>query len=341
MKLLKIVIVITLIISVLTASFCFRASGMVIYEGDFGFEVNTSAHEARLVRYNGNSSTVQLPEYFRDYPVTAIGRNAFSGNTAVKEITFSSTNTNVEEYAFMNCASLETVYIPENVVNFGDRVFANCTSLKTVTLLSDIVSMPTNMFYGCTSLSNLTVNDKIAEFSYGCFNGCSSLTNLDFVSNGALLQPYSFNGTAAESVVLSESLFAIPDHAFTDCPNLKFVTIPESVVIIQPSAFDFDKITIGCRYDSYAYHFAKENSYSYELLDGVMLGNVNRDSYVNINDVTRIQRHLAELQVLEGICLYSADINQDEAVDISDATALQMYLSEYNVPYPVGEVITQ
>lgn len=341
MKVLKQIIVITLIISILTVGFCLNASALVIYENGFGFEVNASEREAIVVRYAGNEESIQIPDYFHGYPVTTIDRNAFSGNETIKEVVFSSKNTTVDEYAFMNCSSLETVYIPENVVSFGDRAFANCTSLQTVTMLSDIVSMPTNMFSGCTALENLTINENIAEFGYGCFNGCSSLTDLDFVTNGVLLQSYAFNGTGAESVVLSGSLFAIPNYAFSNCPNLNYVTIPESVVMIQPYAFDFENVTIGCYYDSYAYSFAKENGYSYELLDGVMRGDTGGDGYISISDVTAIQRHLAELEELKGIYLYAADINEDGWWDISDATTLQMYLAEYEFPNHIGEVITQ
>ena len=341
MKLLKKLTVITLIISALTAGFCINASALVINDGDFGFELNIADHTATLVRYNGDSETVQLPAYFRGYPVTVIDRNAFNGNSDIKELVFSDTNTTVEEYAFMNCASLETVYIPENVVSFGDRVFANCISLKNVTMLSDIVSMPSNMFSGCTSLSNLTINDNIAEFGYGCFNGCSSLRNTDFVSNGALIQSYAFNATGAESVVLSDSLLAIPDNAFTNCPDLKYATIPQSVIFIQPNAFDFENLTIRCYYDSRAYEFAKENNYQYELLDGVMLGDTNGDGLVNISDVTYIQRYLAELENVDGIHLYASDINHDGVIDISDATTLQLYLADTKVPYPIGEVLKQ
>ena len=339
MNLLRRLIVTTLIVSLLTAGVCFQASALVIYDGEFGFEVNAAKHEAKLVKYKGNGGTVNLPEYYHGYPVTVIDRNAFSGNTAIKEIILSNTNTTVEEYAFMNCTALEAVTIPENVIYFGDRVFAGCTSLKTVTLLSDIVSMPTNMFSGCTVLENVTLNENIAEFSYGCFNGCSSLTNLDFVQNGVLLQSYAFNGTGAESVVLSDSLLAIPNYAFTNCPNLRYVTIPKSVILIQPNAFDFETVTIRCFADSYAYTFAMENGISVELLERALLGDANGDSYVNINDVTAIQRHLAELEQLEGIYLYASDTNQDGVVDISDATALQMYLAEYELSYPIGEVI--
>ena len=341
MKIISKITAIALVISVLSVGFCFSVSALVIYDGDFGFEVNTSKRQATLVRYNGSGDTVELPDYFQGYPVTVIDRNAFCENKSIKTIVFSNTNTTVEEYAFMNCTSLETVYIPENVVSFGDRAFAGCTSLKNVTLLSDIASVPTNMFLGCTSLENLTINEKISEFGYGCFNGCSALTDLDFVKNGALLNSYSFNGTGAESVTLSDSLLAIPNNAFTNCPNLTFASIPASVMLIQPYAFDWENLTIGCYYDSYAYNFAKENSYSYELLDGVKLGDTDADSYISISDVTAIQKHLAELDKLEGIYLYASNVNGDDSVEISDATAIQLFLAEYSVPYPIGEVMTQ
>ena len=341
MKKIKSILVFVLILSLLTVTVCINASALVINDGDFGYELNTSKHEATLVSYNGIGGTVQLPDYFQDYPVTTVDRDAFSGNEAISEIIFSDTITTVEEYAFMNCTSLETVYIPENVVNFGDRVFAGCTSLSTVTLLSDIASMPTNMFLDCSSLKNLTMNKSIAEFSYGCFNGCSSLTDMEFVSNGVLIQSYAFNGTGAESVVFSDSLIAIPNYAFTNCINLKYVTIPKSVIFIQPYAFDYENITIRCYFDSYAHLFATENEISYELLDDVKLGDVNSDGYVNINDVTAIQRELAELEDLNEVQELAADVNGDGVLDISDATTLQMYLAEYDIPYPIGEMKTQ
>ena len=77
------------------------------------------------------------------------------------------------------------------------------------------------------------------------------------------------------------------------------------------------------------------------LRDGVKLSDVNGDNNVNINDVTMIQRHLAELESVEGIYLYAADVNRDGAVDVADATALQMYLAGYDMPDPIGEILTQ
>lgn len=225
-----------------------------------------------------------------------------------------------------------------NTGSNGNTCLMYCGALKYGND-SDIVSMPTNMFSGCTSLEELTLNDKIAEFSYGCFNGCTSLTDLDYVTNGAFLQPYAFNGTGAGSVVLSDSLLAIPDYAFTNCPNLRYVTIPESVVLIQPNAFDWENVTVRCYEDSFAHSYALENNISFELLKKIVLGDVNNDGAVNINDVTDIQRNLAELEEFDEYQKLAADANQDGALDISDATAIQMYLADYKLPYPIGQVL--
>ena len=67
-------------------------------------------------------------------------------------------------------------------------------------------------------------------------------------------------------------------------------------------------------------------------------GACKQQNYVNINDVTIIQRYLAELETLDN--KYASDANRDGLIDISDATVIQMYLAEYIVLYPVGEMIT-
>ena len=72
-----------------------------------------------------------------------------------------------------------------------------------------------------------------------------------------------------------------------------------------------------------------------------LLGDTNGDGRVNVRDVTAVQRHLVELEKLEGAYLIAADTNCDGELDISDATLLQMYLAEYIIPYPIGEPLAQ
>ncbi len=62
-----------------------------------------------------------------------------------------------------------------------------------------------------------------------------------------------------------------------------------------------------------------------------LIGDADGNGKVNVNDITAIQRHLAQVETLTGTCLANADANCDGEVDINDATLLQMYLAEFDV----------
>lgn len=62
-----------------------------------------------------------------------------------------------------------------------------------------------------------------------------------------------------------------------------------------------------------------------------IIGDADGDLRVTIRDVTAIQRHLAQIDILTGVALKAADTNGDGKVTIDDATRLQLYLAEYNV----------
>ena len=62
----------------------------------------------------------------------------------------------------------------------------------------------------------------------------------------------------------------------------------------------------------------------------VLVGDVNFDGIINVNDVTFIQRHTAEIELLSGLGIYAADCDDDGNVTIADATLLQKYLAEFD-----------
>lgn len=62
-----------------------------------------------------------------------------------------------------------------------------------------------------------------------------------------------------------------------------------------------------------------------------LFGDANLDTRINISDVTAIQRHIAESNILTGDAFKAADVNCDGAVNINDATLLQQYLAEFDV----------
>ena len=89
---------------------------------------------------------------------------------------------------------------------------------------------------------------------------------------------------------------------------------------------------------------------------GEKIGDVNGDGKLSVNDVTQMQRCLAEYcsyPESDGVSTdgwkllgngesvaYLSDVNCDEVRDISDVTAMQRKLAEYNAPFEGGVTVT-
>lgn len=68
---------------------------------------------------------------------------------------------------------------------------------------------------------------------------------------------------------------------------------------------------------------------SFEITVNAEIGDTNGDDKIDINDVTVIQRCMAEYIELTAELEAVADVNGDDKVDINDATHLQKYLAEF------------
>lgn len=229
----------------------------------------------------------------------------------------------VGNWAFENRTDLKGLDLSqaEHLQQIGYEAFIGCSEINTDLILPEsLVVLNERSFSDCVSIPNIYINGSLKYIPTECFSGCAS----------------------TKTVMLPDSLQSIGSWAFGNCAALEYISIPKSVNSIASTAFNNDpNLTLGVWYGSYAYSYAKDNNIPYILLDSVKLGDTDGDGNVSINDVTKVQRYLAELEPLEGIYLHAADANQDGTLDISDATAIQMYLAEYDVPYSIGEVMTQ
>ncbi len=220
---------------------------------------------------------------------------------------------------------------------------------ETVRLLSfydatHLRSLGTCAFAGCVNLLEADITSSIQEMSVSVFDGCTSLDKVRFREDApAVIPAQTFYGcTSLKNVIFENDLTEIGNFAFANCSSLSYLELPRTVTSIAGNAFLNDtNLTLGVYYGTYAMQYAVDNNIPYTLLDMVKLGDVNGDNYVNINDVTCIQRHLASLEVLDGIKLYVSDTNRDGEVNITDATSLQMFLAEYDIPSSIGEILTQ
>lgn len=97
-------------------------------EEAIGFTLKAADVGYMITGYNG-ANDVKLPTHHKGEAVVEIGSMAFF-QKGITSVTFARLNniTAVANGAFLNCASLKSVYISKNVATVGEFVFWNCAS---------------------------------------------------------------------------------------------------------------------------------------------------------------------------------------------------------------------
>lgn len=236
-------------------------------------------------------------------------------------------------------------YDQSKVVSVANFALENNDKIRSVDFMDapDLSKIGMYAFNGCSSLESVVVPDSITRVDVSAFRNCASLQSAEFYGNNNTVPVECFyDCEALTNVRLSAYLTSIKSRAFAGCTSLEYLELPDTLNSIAANAFDSDEnLTLGVWYGSYAYQYAKDNNVSYILLDGVKLGDADGDGRISISDVTAIQRHIAEFELLEGIYLYAVDTNRDGVADILDATEIQRLLAEYEVDEPIGEEMLQ
>lgn len=148
-------------------------------------------------------------------------------------------------------------------------------------------------------------------------------------------------------VVIPDGVSTIEEYAFTECYNLKSVTIPKSVTSIGDRLFFLlnSDITIygyeGSYAQSYVNSYTDSNKLKFVAIDGkkVLKVDANGDGVVNVSDVTSMQLHIAGSKNDDGMpiidesdkaVLEALDLNGDGQLTVLDVTELQMYIAAQN-----------
>lgn len=170
----------------------------------------------------------------------------------------------IDDYAFANCNSLETIAMGYSVKTIGKWAFSMCTSLDTIALTSSLKNIDEAAFNGCGSIvnvcyygtiedwCNITFEDEFANPMKPAANFmmCDEENNLYQVKKIEIpgtvetIGKYQFYGfDNLTSVKLSEGTTTVEDSAFDDCELLKTITLPGSVNKLGLNAFSNCPIT--------------------------------------------------------------------------------------------------
>ena len=150
--------------------------------------------------------------------VRTIGNAVFAGS-GLKNIVIPAQITTLDNYAFHNCADLESVTIGNGVITVGTNdPFSNCAKLenltwdndkinistlsatlkgqiKSVTFGNNITSIPENVLKDCSALKKVTIPENIESIGNSAFSGCTVMTDvISFMPRPIRIDASVFNG---------------------------------------------------------------------------------------------------------------------------------------------------
>lgn len=195
--------------------------------GDADYSYTVTDGKAVITAYLGKGGKVKIPAAYDDVPVTEIGSNAFSNQSALTGITLPEGIAVINSGAFWGCPALTRVTLPESLTTIGARAFGNCSSLKSITIPSGVDFIAPMAFY-----TGILTDISVAEG-----NGTYQVVNgVLFDKTNKTLHTYP-DKKSGDTYIVPDGTKAIGESAFFTCYNLKSVTLPEGLTVIGSNAF--------------------------------------------------------------------------------------------------------
>jgi len=190
----------------------------------------------------------------------------------------------VDDCAFMSCAGLTNITIPESVAIIGQEAFSGCVMLKKVTLPSRIARIEALIFDNCSSLKDVNIPDRVDYIGWDSFKDCTSLKDIKIANHVRQISNGAFQGcTGLKKIIIPKSVQSICMMAFCNCTGLEEVTFSgNNVELLNRRVFEgcSSLTSIKCPYDFIMkYH---QQFTAAKLTKLVIV--VDSDKYVNIKE---------------------------------------------------------
>ena len=201
--------------------------GSTVAQAQFTFATNNGA--LTLTSYTGSGRTVTIPGLTNGLPVVAIG-----------------------EKAFLDCAGLVSITIPNSITNFGVSAFDGCTNLLAVFFQgnspenSPLIGAAAGVF---SDDPNVTLYYLQGTTGWeGAYNGLPEvqwnpdvLNELIYSTNDDVITITGYSGAggaiAIPSVINSLPVGCIAGNAFFNCASLTGITFPNTLTNLGDLAF--------------------------------------------------------------------------------------------------------
>ena len=177
---------------------------------------------------------------FDEAPLASLyqGRNMEAEIRApyLTDLRFGPAVTRVCDGAFPDCTSLTSLSLPEGITSIGYRAFTN-NGLTALTTPASLRRIGYDAFSGCHALTTVKLNDGLSELGSSAFQFCESLKQVNFPLGVDTIRPYTFSGTALDTIAIPGHVEVVDSYAFMGCNALRAVTLADGVTVLGHDVF--------------------------------------------------------------------------------------------------------
>ena len=227
-----------------------------------GTSIGTTLTTNKLFGYIFSSTEITdnlnvLPTTLKTVEITGnydVPEKAFINCTTLQTIKLNNEVKKINAQALKGCSGLVTFELPTNVENIGTSAFEGCKSLETiVNFPAKITTINDNLFYDCEKLLNIEISENILKIGKYAFYNCNAIINISannpnfelyqnslYTKGLEKLLRYQASTAGESSFTILPQTKVIAEGAFLNVTELKEIVVPATVVEIQQYAI------VGC-----------------------------------------------------------------------------------------------
>ncbi len=176
--------------------------------------------------------------------VTYIAQHAFIENNNITSVVVPEGVTEISARAFDKCGFLESIELPKSLTKLGCYAFLDCCSLKSIRLPENLATIEYDTFNGCTSLTDIVIPSGVRAIEIDAFKHTPWLQNKREENPYVIIDNILIDGAAVKGeAIIPQGVKIIGSGAFERNTEITKVTIPDSVEIIDLSAFSRSGVT--------------------------------------------------------------------------------------------------
>lgn len=276
--------------------------------------------EYSISGYEGQSASMVIPSQIDGNKITRISIDAFA--------------TNAEEiYYDPDCyCQAESIIIEEGIQLIGFSAFENCKNLISVTLPNSLVQISDYAFQGCENLTSITIPKSVSYINSHAlgytYESSFSPDNWEYETWGEPIKDftiYGYPGTAAEAYANENgfTFIALSDEQTSTTVTATTTTATSTTTLTETSSVTVNSTTVTT---STTMPTTSTPSSSMTILLDALYGDINSDAKVSLIDIVHLNKHNAEMILLNEQQLRNADCNADGTVNSDDIISLMRFM---------------